>query len=145
MPEHQEATNKELIRRTVKAFNERDRQTFDACYADELVVWIGEGPDDYFTIDHDKHWQVVEDLSARLDIEAAEREVLAEGNRVFVRWTYSITHLGELQGVAGTGQTVDYAAWQVFTVRNGVIAEERTLMDRAHLYNALGIIDLPSG
>ena len=139
----QEEQNKELVRRAVRAWNKRDREAFDACYVDELVVRTGEGPDDYFTVDHDQHWEAVQSWYESLDASATEREMVAAGDRVFVRWTYEYRHIGEVRGAEPTGKEFGIDAWQIFKVEDGLIAEERTLLDRLSLYEELGVVELP--
>lgn len=133
----------ERVRAAVAAWNARDREAFDACYADELVVRTGEGPDDFFTVDHDQHWEAASSWFERLDSTATEREMLALDDRVFVRWTYHLRHVGPVRGVEPTGKEVDVDGWQVFRVEDDLIVEERTLMDMLHLYEELSVVELP--
>lgn len=136
------ALNQEVARRATVAYNVRDREAFLACYAEEMIVWTG--PDEYVTVDHDQQWQTVEDLAARLDMTEDILEMWAVEDRVFARFMYSATHRGEVQGVPPTGKTVEFEAWQILRMRDGLIIEERGLMDRLGFYTGLGIVELPN-
>jgi steroid delta-isomerase-like uncharacterized protein len=56
-------------------------------------------------------------------------ELVAEGDRVMARLTYSGTHVGELFGIAPTGRQVSYAGVAVFRIASGQIAEGWVLGD----------------
>lgn len=135
--------NKATVRRASEAWNARDRAAFDKCYADELIVRTGDGPDDFVTMGHDEHWEVSERIFAQLDLRATERKMVAEGDTVFVRWRYWGTHRGVIRGAEPTGKQIEFDGWQLLRLADGLIAEERTLLDRLSLYEQLGIVELP--
>jgi steroid delta-isomerase-like uncharacterized protein len=56
-------------------------------------------------------------------------ELVAEGERVVARLTYTGTHQGELFGVAPTGKRVSYAGVAIFRIGAGRIAEGWVLGD----------------
>lgn len=56
-------------------------------------------------------------------------ELVAEGDRVVARLTYTGTHAGELFGIAPTGRRVSYAGVAVFRIASGQIAEGWVLGD----------------
>lgn len=58
------------------------------------------------------------DLQARID------DILADGDRVAIRLTFSGTHTGEFQGIPATGREVAYMSNEFYRIENGVIAEE---------------------
>lgn len=58
-------------------------------------------------------------------------ECLAEGDRVYVRWQQSGTHLGEVDGYAPTGLPLIEIASAVYRVESGRIAEYWMQIDRA--------------
>lgn len=137
------ADNKETVRRAVGAWNARDRDAFDACYADQLVLRTGDGPDDFRLLSQDEHWGVSTTWFDRLDATATERDMLAEGDRVLVRWTYSYRHIGTVRGIEPTGKEFSIDGWQLFRVEDGLIVEERTILDMLRLYVELGVVEVP--
>ena len=71
----------------------------------------------------------------------AVEEMLAQGDRVAVRWTFRCTHTGaEWAGIPPTGREVATSYMSFFDVANGKIAKERTIGDSLDLWQQLGII-----
>lgn len=60
-------------------------------------------------------------------------EVLAAGDRVYVRWTQTGTHVGPVDGVAPTGRPVVQVASCVYRVEDGRVVEYWMQIDRAGL------------
>jgi steroid delta-isomerase-like uncharacterized protein len=56
-------------------------------------------------------------------------ELVAEGDRVVARLSYTGTHTGELFGIAPTGRRVSYAGVALFGIVSGQIAEGWVLGD----------------
>jgi steroid delta-isomerase-like uncharacterized protein len=56
-------------------------------------------------------------------------ELIAEGDRVVARLTYTGTHQGELFGVGATGRRVSYAGVAIFRIAGGRIVEGWVLGD----------------
>jgi steroid delta-isomerase-like uncharacterized protein len=53
----------------------------------------------------------------------AIEDLVAEGDRVVVRWTASGTHLGEFQGIPATGKRVTKAGISLFRLAGGRVVE----------------------
>jgi steroid delta-isomerase-like uncharacterized protein len=68
------------------------------------------------------------------DVEA----LIAEGDRVVARLTYTGTHQGDLLGIAATGRRVKYAGVAIFRIAGGAIAEGWVLGDLHDLLRQLG-------
>ncbi len=74
----------------------------------------------------------VEEMRAAYgDFDLVVDELLADGDRVFVRWTQTGRHVGEVDGFAPTGLTVVEFASAVYRVEGGRIAEYWIQVDRA--------------
>jgi predicted ester cyclase len=58
------------------------------------------------------------------DLQATIEEMIAEGEKVMVRWTQSATHQSEFMGIAPTGGRVTFSGINIFRVRGGKIAED---------------------
>jgi ketosteroid isomerase-like protein len=67
-------------------------------------------------------------------------EMIAEGDRVMVRWTFHGRHQGELHGLAPTGRTVTYSGINIFRLEGGRIAEIWDIYDRLWLWQQLGVL-----
>jgi steroid delta-isomerase-like uncharacterized protein len=57
------------------------------------------------------------------DIEDTVEDIVAEGDKVVVRWRSRGTHQGEFMGVAPTGRHVAFTGMRLFRIAGGVIAE----------------------
>jgi steroid delta-isomerase-like uncharacterized protein len=64
-------------------------------------------------------------------------EVVAAGERVVARMTWSGTHLGELDGVAPSGARVEYAGAAFFRLVGGRIEEAWVVGDTAVLWEQI--------
>ncbi len=65
-------------------------------------------------------------------------EVLAAGDKVYVRWTQEGNHVGEIDSHAPTGQPLVQVASCVYRVEDGRIVEYWMQIDRAGLAAQLG-------
>src|SRR5918995_5075467 len=77
-------------------------------------------------------------VTALPDLEWTFDDVIAEGDRVAVRWTTRGTHNGDLLGFAPTGKPVEFTGISFFTVRCGKVVEFQTEMDAASLLEQVG-------
>jgi uncharacterized protein len=64
-------------------------------------------------------------------------EIIAEGDKVVVRLTYSGTHRGELFGIGATGRRVTYSGIAIVRIADGKIAEGWVLGDTRGLIEQL--------
>lgn len=136
--------NKETIRRLTRSFNARDRETFDSCYAEHVTVHAANGKDR--TMDHEAHWrEVLGMFEVFPDLEATVEHMVAEGDRVFVRWTYAGTHQGKSGSgiIEPTGRHAAWAAWCEYRLEGGRVVEAWNLSDTWHRFEQLGLLELP--
>jgi ketosteroid isomerase-like protein len=68
------------------------------------------------------------------------QEMIAEGDRVVVIWTFHGVQQGELYGLPPTAKSVSYSGLNIFRVSNGKIAEIWDLYDRLWLWQQLGVM-----
>ena len=67
-------------------------------------------------------------------------EIIAEGDRVMVRWTFFGTQQGEYSGLPPTHKRVAYAGINIFRLHAGRIAEIWDISDRLWLWQQLGVL-----
>lgn len=70
-------------------------------------------------------------------------EVIAQDDRVYLRWTLTGTHLGEVLGVAPTGRRVVHYGQELLRVRGGRIVERHGQEDHAEFEHKLRAGDGP--
>jgi predicted ester cyclase len=67
-------------------------------------------------------------------------EMIAEDDRVMVRWTFYGTQEGEYFGLPPTHKQVFYSGINIFRIENGRIAEIWDISDRLWLWQQLGVL-----
>ncbi|MBZ0318977.1 MAG: ester cyclase [Anaerolineae bacterium] len=67
-------------------------------------------------------------------------EMIAEDDRVMVRWTSHGTHIGELNGLPPTGRQTTNSGINIFRVADGKIVEVWDIFDRLWAWQQLGVL-----
>lgn len=136
-----EATNKDLVRRYLNAFNEQDRDRLsDFLAADVVQHGIHEelhGVDEI----HDflrRHFEVFPNYSG--DTKA----MVTEGDTVVVRYSVSGTHEGKYLDVEPTGKTAEWTGMVMYRIEDGRIAEVWLEEDRLGLLEQLEVVEPPA-
>ena len=81
--------------------------------------------------------------SAFPDLKVTIDDMIAEGDKVVVRSTWSGTHKGELMGIAATGKSVSNGVIDTVRIAGGKVVEHWGLMDNFRLMQQLGVIPAP--
>ncbi len=138
MPEHEQ---KDLVRRYLHAFNERDRDTLTELLADDVVEHgvhqTLRGPEEVVEV-LDNHFEIFPDYSGEAG------HVVAEDDIVAVQYRARGTHTGEYQDVEPTGHTVEWTGMAMYRVEDGEIAEIWIEEDRLGLLQQLEVVDRPA-
>jgi steroid delta-isomerase-like uncharacterized protein len=113
--------SKALIRRMYETMNQRNWDEFDEMFAPDYVHHSAPGHDMNF---EDLKQAIAMSTTAFPDLQATIEEMIAEGDKVMVRWTQSATHTSEFMGVAPTGKRVRFSGINIFRVRDAKIAED---------------------
>jgi predicted ester cyclase len=71
-------------------------------------------------------------------------QIIAEGDLVAVRMTWSRTHHGEFRGIAPTGNHVRWPAMMFRRIAHGMVVEGWGGGDRWRLYSELGAVPTSS-
>jgi steroid delta-isomerase-like uncharacterized protein len=74
------------------------------------------------------------------DIRDTVEELVAEGDKVVVRWMSRGIHQGEFRGVAPTGRHVTFTGMRLFRIAEGKIAESWVNIDELGLLEQLGMV-----
>jgi steroid delta-isomerase-like uncharacterized protein len=72
-------------------------------------------------------------------------DVVAEGDRVVVRWTNTGTHIGDFAGIPATGKTFAIHGVDVYRVAAGELCEHWHVIDQLSMLEQLGLLPAPSG
>src|SRR2546421_673822 len=106
-----------------------------------------------------RRWAVVMAISGRADLKArvtglhnwfnplrfTVEDVIAEDDRVAVRWTNAGTDSGGFMGIPPTGKEFGIAGIDVHVVRDGRMAEHWHVVDVLGQMQQLGLIPAPGG
>jgi steroid delta-isomerase-like uncharacterized protein len=77
-------------------------------------------------------WLAFPDFHNQID------DMIAEGDRVVARLTYTGTHRGEILGFVPTGRRVEYTGIALFRIAAGKIVDVYVVADRLSLMQQLG-------
>ena len=74
------------------------------------------------------------------DFHITVEDMIAEGDRVATRWSFSSVHQGELMGIPGTGKMVGALGTTVQRIADGKIVEGWTIFDVLGILQQLGVV-----
>jgi steroid delta-isomerase-like uncharacterized protein len=81
--------------------------------------------------------------SAFPDFKATIDDIVAEGDKVVIRQTWTGTHKGEFMGAPPTGKNVSFGVIDILRIAGGKCAEHWGQMDSMSLMQQLGAISTP--
>ena len=81
--------------------------------------------------------------SAFPDFKATIDDILADGDKVVIRMTWTGTQKGEFMGVPATGKHVSFGVIDIIRIANGKVVEHWGQMDSMSLMQQLGAIPAP--
>jgi steroid delta-isomerase-like uncharacterized protein len=67
-------------------------------------------------------------------------DIVAEGDKVTVRFNVTATHKGEFQGIPPTGKEVSFSGMAFLTIIHGKVSEEWATADMMRLMQQIGAI-----
>lgn len=70
-------------------------------------------------------------------------DVIAEGDRVAVRWSQGARHVGAFMGIPPTGKVISLTGIDIHVLRDGKMAEHWDLVDMLGLLQQLGVVPQP--
>jgi steroid delta-isomerase-like uncharacterized protein len=83
--------------------------------------------------------------SAFPDFKATIDDIVAEGEKVVIRQTWSGSHKGEFMGIPPTGKSVSFGVIDILRIADGKCVEHWGQMDSMSLMQQLGAIPAPGG
>ena len=88
----------------------------------------------------DRFSMIVGALAPQFTVE----DVIAEGDKVVVRWTNAGTHVAEFAGIPATGRSLTIAGIDIYRVANGSISEHWHVIDQLSMLGQLGLLPAPA-
>lgn len=89
----------------------------------------------------DRFRMLIEGMDPHFTIE----DLIAEGDRVAVRWTNEGTNVGEFLGIPATGRTYRVPGVDIYRVEDGKLAEHWHVVDMLGHMQQLGLLPMPEG
>lgn len=134
-------TNKSLARRFyVEVLNARRSNTVDDLAVAEYVEHDPlPGQRDNREGLKDRVRTLTEALSPTFTIE----DIVAEDDRVVVRWTNRGTHVAPFLGIPPTGRAFEIAGVDIYRVENNRLAEHWHVVDQLTMLQQLGLLPTP--
>jgi len=130
--------NKALVRRLIKAWNTRNWAALDELMAPDCI--------DHYALPGQKpgregyREEQISFTNAFPDVQFTIEDMIAEGDKVAVRSTFSGTHKGEFIGIAPTNKRVTVPEVTIWRIVNGKLVEEWGFSDRLGFVLQLGVI-----
>jgi predicted ester cyclase len=131
--------NKAIVRDFIEAYNNRS--------LDYLKLIDNFVAPDY--IDHSKNigreglkQLFIMGLKAFPDWHETIEDIIAEGDKVWVRLTYTGTHKGEFMGLSPTGKKITSTSVDIYRIINGNLAEYWNVTDNLNIFKQVGAIEI---
>ncbi len=83
-------------------------------------------------------YQRVEMLQTAFTMNFTIEDIVAEGDKVVVRWTNHNVHHGPFMGISATGKSAIVSGINIYLLRNSKLAENWDVFDALSLFQQLG-------
>ena len=134
--------NKAVARRYLEAFDTGDPAILDEVLAPDFV-YRSAGPGE--PTDREGQKQVVAAFGTAFpDGQSTVEDLIAEGNTVVLRWTFTGTHQGDFFGIPPTGRSVTVRGIDWYHLEGGQITEIWDVIDEVGLLTQLGVLPGPA-
>ena len=127
--------NKAIVRRFVEAYNRRNLDLFDDLLAPDYVDHTSKVGVEGLKQLMNMAFKAFPDLHETIE------DIIAEGDKVWVRITFTGTNTGEWLGFAPTGKKVTSKNVDTYRIVNGKLAEYWNVTDASDFNRQLGIIE----
>ncbi len=132
--------NKAIVRRWGEAFNKKDLAAVDEIFA---AKYDGHTPGAELNSPESVKELLTVLFTAFPDLHMTVEDLIAEGDKVVIRFTSTGTHQGEYLGIAPTGKQVTGTGIAIYRIVGGKVVEEWAERDTLGMMQQLGVI--PSG
>ena len=128
--------NKEVVRRFIEAYNKRNLDLIDDFVAPDYV-------DHTNKVDREGLKQLFNmGLTAFPDWHETIEDIIAEGDKVWVRLSYTGTHKGEFIGLPPPGKKITSKAVDIYRIVNSKLAEYWNVTDNVNIFKQIGAIEI---
>jgi C-1 hydroxylase len=127
--------NKAIVRRFIDAYNKRNLGVFDDLLAPDYFDHTSQvGPEGF---------KQLMNMAFRAfpDFHETIEDIIAEGDKVWVRITFRGTHRDEWMGIAPSGKKITTEMVDIFRIEKGKLVEYRDVNNNLDFLKKLGIIE----
>jgi steroid delta-isomerase-like uncharacterized protein len=133
--------NKALIRQLEEeVWNKGNLAAADAIFARDM---IDHGQNSTRVGPEDEKRRVADYRATFSDGHTHIEDIIAEGDKVVVRWRGHGTHDGALRGAAPTGNEVTVTGINIYRIADGKIVEQWRAWDALGMLQQLGLVPMP--
>lgn len=137
------AENKELVDEYLAAWDDADPAALDGLLADDFSTTYTDVTGEEIPLDKAGFQELTAGYFESFSEPGHQvHEMVAEGDRVMARITYSVVHDGEFYGIEPTGKRAEVEEFLSFRIADGEIVTVDWLGDSLGLLRQLGV-DLP--
>ena len=128
--------NKAIIRSLYKVFNKHNPALLDDIIAPDFVHHAQQiqGLESY------KQYETIV-YKGFPDLHDTIEDIIAEGDKVWVRVKVTGAHKGELRGLAPTGKKMTWEAVSIWRIAGGKVVELQYATNELNFYKQLGVIE----
>jgi steroid delta-isomerase-like uncharacterized protein len=133
--------NKKLVRKLYDALNDGDVAAVGELVAPDYVEndpLPGQGTGREGVID--RFSAIVSGLAPRFTV----HDMVAEDDKVVVRWTNAGTHVGEFAGIPASGLAFTIGGIDIYRVADGQLCEHWHQIDQLSMLGQLGVLPAPA-
>ena len=128
--------NKAIIRSLYEADNKKDLSILDELISPDFFdpTFQLRGPESY------KQFETLF-FKGFPDWHETIKDIVAEADKVWVRFTGTGTHSGEWRGLAPTGKNITFHGVQIWRITDGKVVEKHSIIDLLDALKQLGVIE----
>jgi steroid delta-isomerase-like uncharacterized protein len=127
--------NKEVVRRFIEAYNKHDLSSIEDFVAPDFIDHSHQGGREGLKQLFSMAFKAFPDWHETIE------DIIAEGDKVWIRAKSTGTHTGEWMGLAPTGKKVTTEMVDIYRIVDGKHVEGRFVVDQLDFLKQLGIIE----
>jgi len=133
-----EEQNKIIVEKYFAGWNSKDLKVLDEIADPQFGMYNPSISQNPMNTEQTKSW-AESIFKAFPDVKYDIKEILAEGDKVAIWWTFTGTQQGEIWNIPATGKKVTNSAIEIYKFKDGKILEERTEIDGMSFFQQLGM------
>ncbi|UCB60545.1 MAG: ester cyclase, partial [Candidatus Bathyarchaeota archaeon] len=130
--------NKAIVRKMIEAINSQNLTLWDELMAPDFVVHMH--AQKIQGLESNKQF-IKDEIKAFPDLHVTIEDIIAEGDKVWVRLKETATHTGEYRGLAPTGNKLSYMVVAIWRIVDGKCVEGWIVYNQMDFLKQLGVIE----